>query len=39
MVIAEQILNIQFMKDVENYPVLYNYKLSGYSRKYITEKS
>ena len=36
---SEQILNIKFVGEVEKHPVLYNYKLPGYSRKDITEKA
>jgi len=35
---SEQILNITFVR-AEKHPVLYNYKLPGYSRKDITEKA
>ncbi|CAG4984502.1 unnamed protein product [Colias eurytheme] len=35
----EQTLNIQFVNEVEKYPCLYNYKLTEYSRKDITERA
>lgn len=34
---SEQSLNIKFVQEVEKFPCLYNYKLSQYSRKDITE--
>jgi hypothetical protein len=36
---SEQRLNIKFVGGVEKHPVLYNYKLPGYSQKDITEKA
>nr|XP_022910119.1 uncharacterized protein LOC111421208 [Onthophagus taurus] len=35
----DQETNIKFVKEVEKHEVLYNYHLSGYSRKEITEKA
>jgi hypothetical protein len=36
---SEQILNIKFVGEVEKHPMLYNFKLPGYSRKEITGKA
>lgn len=33
----EQSLNVKFVQEVEKFPCLYNYKLTQYSRKDITE--
>ena len=35
----EQQINIIFVKEVEKHPVLYNFKLPGYSRKHETENA
>lgn len=36
---AEQLLNIKFVSEVEKYPCLYNYNMKEYSKKDITEKA
>lgn len=35
----EQILNVNFVAEVEKRPLLYNYTLSEYSRKDLKEKA
>ncbi|RVE40767.1 hypothetical protein evm_014583, partial [Chilo suppressalis] len=35
----DQALNIKFVQKVEEYPCLYNYKLTDYSRKDVTERA
>lgn len=35
----EQILNIKFAEEVEKHPILYNYKLPGYCRKYLKKEA
>lgn len=36
---SDQALNIQFVQEVEKYPCLYNYELTQYSRKDITDEA
>ncbi|KPJ06287.1 hypothetical protein RR48_14026 [Papilio machaon] len=36
---SEQLLNIDFVSEVQKYPCLYNYTLKEYSKKDITEKA
>lgn len=31
--------NLKFVGEVEKFPILYNYKLPGYSRKDLTQKA
>lgn len=35
----DQALNIKFVQKVEEYPCLYNYKLTDYSRKDVIERA
>lgn len=35
----DQTLNIKFVQEVEKYPCLYNYKLSDYSKKDVTDRA
>jgi len=35
----EQKINLKLVEEVEKHPVLYNFTLSGYSRKDVTEKA
>jgi len=35
----EQLANIKFVEEVEKHELLYNYNLSGYSRRDLTEKA
>lgn len=36
---SEQLINLQFVAEVEKYPCLYNSKLKEYSKKDFTEKA